>query len=1625
MHGFGEDQPVAERAPACIHELLEAQVERTPEAVAVVCRGGALSYRQLNDRANRLARHLRELGVGPDVLVALCVERSLDMVVGLLAIIKAGGAYVPLDPKYPRERLAYMLEDSAPRVVLVHDATQALMRDLSRGSRLVNLQSNAADWRDRPGSNLPARSAGLTPQNLAYVIYTSGSTGTPKGVMIEHRNLVNLAAWQRSALPVEAGARILQFASVSFDACIWELLLALWQGGALHLPEAGPVLAGETLGEFIARSGITHATLPPAVLAGIPREQSLGSLDTLIVAGEALNGSLVRRWMAAGRRFINAYGPTEATVCATARECTTADHATPSIGRPLSNTRIYILDARGAPVAVGAVGEIFIAGAGVARGYLNRPQLTAERFSKDPFGTDESARMYRSGDLGRWRADGDIEYLGRNDFQVKVRGFRIELGEIEARLRACPGVREAVVLAREESGQDKRLVAYYQPAEDLERDALTWSATLRAHLRACLPEYMVPAAYVYMAHLPLTPNGKLDRKGFPAPAPDAYASGSYEEPRGPIERQLAQVWAEILKVGRVGRHDNFFELGGNSLQAVEVAARFREVHGTRMALRNLFDHPTIAECTAAVAGPDLSPRDDEEIAWGARPTVIPLAHCQRRVWFLGKMAPSSTAYNAQVAIYLEGALEVATLEFALNDLVRRHEVFRTTFEEIDGELLQRIHAHTPGSIRVHDLGAADAETQALRLGQLTRMTAQHRFDPQTLPLVRWDLVRLSDQRHVFLYVEHHLVHDGYSFNLLLSELTDTYNGIASGRHGALKPIPEFQYADFAVWEERWMRTSAAARQLAFWKKTLHDCPAYIELPFRQDLDPARRESTAVRFPLPIELSRRLRTFSAARGLTLYVTMLTAFVILLRRYSGQSDIPVGTGIANRRHPRSANVPGMFVNLVVLRSDASGEPTVAELLERVRKVVGDAAENQEFPFERIVEALNPARRLGSNPFFQNLFSFHDSRFSGAGMQGLKAVIQEGLSTGEAKFDLNVIVIPRDDSRRAIDGDADPAGIHVSWEYKRSLFTPTTIETMIRHFQQVLGAMIDDANQSIERIALLDARERRQVLHGWNATRTALANRCVHSLFEAQARRTPAATAVVHDGQALSYAALDARANQLAHLLRSEGVEPLDRVAILLERSLELVIAELAILKCGAAYVPLETTAPTGRLSFMLEDCAAKVLLRRRGLAPDLQARSSTIDVDDPRLQAEAAAGLNLPGDPESPAYVMYTSGSSGEPKGVVVPHRAIERLVVNNGFADFRADDRVAFAANPAFDASTLEVWAPLLNGGCIVVIEQADVLDPEAFKRQLLGHRVNVLWLTAGLLRQYAGPLADIFGQLRYLFAGGDVLDPAVIDGILHGQAPQNLLNCYGPTESTTFASTYRVREVAPGATQIPIGRPIANTFLYILDAHQEPVPVGVPGEIHIGGVGVACGYLNRPRLTEQRFIPDPFSPDTGGADVPQRRSRALARGRQHRVPRAQRFPGQGAGVPHRAGGDRGAPARARERTGRGGAGPRRRSRSEAIGGLHHPGHGGPAGRGRGPARSSGRQSARLHGAGGLCATAIAAVDRERQMRPESVAGTRGAGLCTARVRGAAGRRRAPGRRGLGRSAVGRAHRAPG
>jgi amino acid adenylation domain-containing protein len=1425
-------------ADLCLHELIAAQAVRTPDAVAVVHGMASLTYGDLMGRASRLASRLRSLGVGPEERVAVCLDRDLDLVVALLAVLTAGGAYVPLDPAYPTERLAFMVEDAGGRVLL----TREPLRDRVPAGAATVLTFDS-DTAAAAVEGLPTGAA--TPGNLAYVIYTSGSTGRPKGVAIEHRSAVALARWARGVFSADELDGVLAATSICFDLSIFEIFVPLAWGGRVIL--ADNALELPRLGALAAGAEVRLVNTVPSAMAELVRQEALpASVRAVSLAGEALPGALVERLHRLGtvRRVLNLYGPSEDTTYSTFADVAPGT-VEPPIGRPVAGTRAYVLDARLDPVPSGVPGELYLGGEGLARGYLGRPELTADRFVPDPFGGEPGSRLYRTGDLTRWAPAGHLEYLGRLDHQVKVRGFRIELGEIEAALGQQPGVRDAVVLVREDAPGDRRLVACVAPEEGVPLTA----GELREALRRRLPDYMVPAAFLVLAALPLTPNGKLDRAALVRLSAElTQGEVAVETPRNATEELLAGIWAEVLGREQVGTHESFFEIGGHSLLAVQVISRIRQVFRVELPVQRLFASPTVAglaEQLRAARGATAEVFERiEPIEPALRDQPLPLSFAQQRLWFLDRLRPGDPSYNVPAAVRLSGDLAPAVLERALVEVARRHEALRTTFAETPAGPVQVIAGEPRLALPLVDLSGLPDGRRTAEARSLAAAEAAWPFDLGAGPLLRAVLLRLDPIEHVALVTLHHIIADGWSIGILLRELV----AFSEDATTALPPLP-VQPADFAVWQRRRLSGERLEAEIDHWRHRLTGLRP-LDLPLdrsRPAVQTSRGGSCAL--ALPRELAAALASLGRRSGATPFMVLLASFQALLGRFSTQEDFAVGVPVAGRSRREIEGLIGFFVNTLVLRADLTGEPTFSELLERVRETALDAYDHAELPMERLVEALQPSRDLSQTPLFQVAFALQNTPWPELALPGLALSFLE-LPGRTAKFDLTLAMRETDE------------GITASMEYNADLFNESTILRMLGIFRNLLQEVTARPEMPISELPLWSEEERKQVLVEWNATPHLTGiDLCVHHQVAAWASATPDAPAVVQAGRTVTYGELARKAGAWGRRLRELGVGPEVPVAVFLRRSADEVAILLAVLAAGGAYLPLDPAAPRERLAGILEDAGAAVLLTESGLAAALPERvppTLWLDREEP-----GETGLSLSEDDGGVgvgnlAYVIYTSGSTGRPKGVAVEHGALSRLLAwhRRAFA-VGPEDRATRLAGLAFDASVWELWPYLTAGACVHLPPDDETRTaPAALQRFLLSERITTTFVPTPV----AEALLDLEwpegAPLRLLLTGGDELRR-----IPEHPLPFRLVNNYGPTEATVVATSGGVGCV-PSAARPSIGRPIDGTRVYLVDRGLRPVLRGIPGELCLGG-NLARGYIGRPDLTAERFVPDPFATAPG------------------------------------------------------------------------------------------------------------------------------------------------------------------
>jgi amino acid adenylation domain-containing protein len=1449
-------------AHQCIHQLFEQQVQRSPEAIALVYEDQSLSYRQLNTQANRLAHHLIDHGVRPDDRIALCVERSLAMVIGLLAVLKAGAAYVPLDPAYPTDRLTQILHDAQPHLLLSDTAGRDALGQAAITHLTVLDLATPATWAHRPDTNPDPTTLGLTSSHLAYVIYTSGSTGMPKGVMVEHANVARLFASTEEWLQLTSKDTLTLFHSYSFDFSVWEIWGALFYGGRLIVVPHSTSRSPTDFYRLICREEVTVLNQTPSAFRQLVAAQT--TIDTrhqlrkVIFGGEALDLSSVKLWYEQNAdsktQLVNMYGITEVTVHATCCLLNKSDAhfqgGTP-IGCRLPDLRIYLLDRHGEPVPVGVAGEIYIGGAGVARGYLNRPELTAERFVRDPYSADTQARMYKTGDLGRWLPDGNIEFLGRNDFQVKIRGFRIELGEIESRLMECAGIREAVVLARED-GEDKRLVAYYVPSEE-GVDA----QYLRGHLSGHLPEYMVPAAYVRMDGLPLTHNGKLDRKMLPAPESDAYVTRGYEAPEGEIETTLARIWEELLGHEKVGRNDNFFELGGDSIKIIGVVSQ-AEQEGIHVTVDNIFRHQTIAAIAKQASVPgtvtvrppanylseldiDFLPEGIEDAYSPSRLQMGMVFHNQNQ---LG-MYHDIFSFNLKIS-----AWDLGIFQIVLNAIVEKHPALRTSFDFTNfSEPLQLVHKMASVPVAFFDISMLDEKSQNEAVAEAIESEKENPFDISKAPLLRVFVHYRGDDLLSYTVSFHHAILDGWSVASLQTELLTEYAKLRAEGGDNLKLAPLASSLKSAVNAERHALQSEEAR--TFWGNYLSGHFPTL-LPSRQN-NPGNATENNVEFVIESELRDKLAGVATSLNVPLRTILLAGHVRLASVLTDSDDVIIGM-VANTRPAEKDGdkVLGLFLNTLPFRQRldcGSWESLIKNTFQ---------TELEVYPF-RSFPYFELYFQNGRTPLFDMVFNYVNFHIYDK-LDAIDAIDTLGGSVFEAtNFPLTLNAITRGETSWIV------------WTFDENRLSLDQVQRISGYYLNILEEIAFDTDSAYVGKNHLSNAERQQVLQEWNATeRDYPQESCIHELFEAQVAKTPDAVALVYEQEGMSYAQLNIQANRLAHYLRELGVRPDDRVAICVERGLAMVVGLLGILKAGAAYVPLDPGYPAERLSYMLDDSDPVVVLTQDGLDAECTRVMVAAAQSRPVLKLMDASSTWEKYPASNPigsavrlssrhlAYVIYTSGSTGMPKGVMVEHRSLVNHI-NWQVKQFGFNELDAFLqrTSSTFDASGWEIWTPIAIGARLVLLPIAAQRDIQAIFAIAIQQQVTIIQMVPSFLVTLSNPEIIDIGTLRYLFCGGEPLSRELLVRYQH-VAKQGVINLYGPSEATIDATAWQGNEDSVGLT-VPIGRPIANTRIYLLDAHGQPVPLGVAGEMYIGGAGVARGYLHRPDLTAERFLTDPFS----------------------------------------------------------------------------------------------------------------------------------------------------------------------
>ena len=1438
--------------PQCIAD----QVARTPDAIAINAGTNQLTYTALDWETTQLASHIYRLAPTIEAPVGVCLERSLDLIISLLAILKAGRAYVPLDPSYPEDRLSFMIEDTNLQCIITNRSFTD--RFSQHSAHLIDL-----DEAIPPSPEVPVLPNNVDPDQLAYIIYTSGSTGQPKGAMNTHRAIYNRLWWMQDTYQLTPHDRVLQKTPFSFDVSVWEFFWPLMVGARLIVAEPDGHRDNAYLVDVITTQSVTTIHFVPSMLhifLDHPQVSQCQSLQRVFCSGEALPVALTDRFFdRLNTSLHNLYGPTEAAVDVSFWECLPdiTAHTIP-IGHPIQNIQLYVLDPAMQLVPVGISGELHIGGIGLARGYCHRPALTAERFVPHPYSTAPGERLYQTGDITKLRTDGAIEYLGRLDHQVKIRGFRVELGEIEATLRQHPTIREALVVAHHRDLGDSRLISYIIPDTTMTPSL----RDVRMFLQDQLPDYMLPSAVVELDAFPLLPNGKLDRRSLPVPDQSTAISHTFVAPRNATEDVVANIWAAVLERQRISVHDNFFELGGHSLVATHVVSRINHTFAVDMPVRALFEAPTVVEFVAKLE--ETRARTQQAvvppIAPISRDTPLPLSFAQRRLWFLDQLIPGNPAYNVPPAARITGPLDLAVFIRSIDFMMHRHEAFRTYFTVVEGQAVQRIDEPKPFVMPVIDLRAIPDTARESYALALATQEAQRSFDLTKSPLLRITLFQLEDETHIILLLTHHIIYDAMSGLAFVKEMRTVYEAFLANTDPNLPPLT-IQYADFAYWQQHWFRGEVLEQHLAYWKSHLSDATTTLELPTDRTR-PAMQTFNGAGYALRVNDTdtQALKSLCHHEGATLYMVLLSIFNVLLYRYTGQTDLVVGSPVANRNRHEIEQLIGFFVNSLVLRTQLHGKLTGRELIGRVRETALEAYAHQDLPLDILIEHLQPERDISRNPLFQVMFGFLHNYM----------VPVEGL----ANLQLNLIRIHREAAQfdLSLDFWEMRDGLHGAFEYNTDLFDASTIERMAGHVYTLLANMLANPDQPISAIPMLTDAEQDHIVHHWSHTQdTAIDAACVHTQFERQVAQTPDVIAVVDENTHITYAVLNQRANQVAQYLHTYGVQPDSLVGIALPRSLDLIISMLGVLKSGGAYVPLDPTYPPERLAMMVEDATTCALITEDATqilqaSPEfpiiaLDRDWSTIVQQDPKVLA-----FNMM--PAHTAYVMYTSGTTGKPKGVVIPHGALGHYAkVAHQKYGLHVGDRMLQFASISFDASVEEIYATLISGATLVLRTDTMLSSVDTFLSTCQKRAITVLDLPTAYWHELVIKLPELempFPEdIRLVIIGGE---RALVERLeiwrTHISSQVQLVNTYGPTETTvvvTMANITTPQNGTPRSSRIPIGQPIPTTYAYILGRDGQLVPAGVPGILYIGGAGLGRGYLRQSGMTAERFMPDQYS----------------------------------------------------------------------------------------------------------------------------------------------------------------------
>lgn len=1429
-----------------ITAFFEEQVELHPENIALLWKDVSLTYQELNNRANKLAHYLKKCGVGTKSKVGLYMDRSFEMIISMVAIVKAGGAYVPLDPAYPEQRVHYMLQDAGITIVL---AQESLVSRLPEGLKVVCPERDQLAISMESDANLEQHA---TSESLAYLMYTSGSTGNPKGVLIPHRGVIRLVK-HVSYVSLTAEETMLHMASISFDASTFEVWGSLLNGAKLvvfpykelDLGEMGQVLRDYRVSTLLLTAGVFHQLIDFHL-------EDVKGVRQLLVGGDIMSPKHAQKVVdnLSDTLLINCYGPTETTTFATFYPVTdrSAIQHSVSIGRPINDTEVYILNDKQKLVPVGLVGEMYVGGKGLALGYWNRPEINQEKFIKHPFDPDPEAILYKTGDMVKYVPDRGLEFIGRKDNQVKIRGYRIELGEIEGVLNQPEDVREAIVIAQEYGADDRRLIAYMAGDGDVEQ----W----KKYASTLLPPFMVPSYFVKMEAFPLTTQGKVDRKALPLPE-TAMLEDEFVAPRTATESKIASIWSETLKVERVSIHSSFFDLGGHSLLATQLISRLEDAFQLSIPLRMLFECPTIASLHTRIM--ELSQNGKREripTITKAPPTEkFPLSHAQQRLWFLHQLEPDSTAYNVPHIWRLTGPWNASALEKGYNALLQRHEILRTVFPNENGQPFQDVQPYQFTPLPVIDLRERIKASKEEQLNDLIEQEAGIKFDLHRGPLIQAKLLALEEEESVLLCTMHHIITDGWSEEILLKEWLAFYEEAQSGSRAELAALP-IQYTDFSVWQREWLTDDVIGLQLDYWKAELSGELPVLQLPIDRPRPAIQGYAGSMhKTVLPSVLLEKLKTVSRQENVTLFMTVLAAYQSFLSRYTGQTDILVGSPVANRNGKEIEGLIGFFVNTLVYRANFQDGPTFKQLLARVKEKALLAQENQDVPFEKIVETLQLERNTSYSPVFQTMFTWAElsSEVHHSSTGALETVpVRHHVS----KFDIEL----------SMGGAAD--GLVMNMIYNTDLFDQATIERMAIHFENWLQELVDAPDVSIASLELLPKEERHKIVVDWNRTEaTVPENTCLHDLFIEQARKTPELIAAEMGSETITYRELERRSNQLAHYLIMLGVRPNTPVGLCMNRSLELVISIFGIVKAGGAFIPLDTELPEARMAHLLESSKTDICITQQEFRhlfdQATQVQCIELETDKEKIASMPEGLPEQTVKPTDLVSIYYTSGSTGIPKGVENLHVGwVNRMLWMQRQHGLEQGESVLQKTTLTFDDAAVEFFWPLSVGGRISLMEPWLHRDPEAIIQAAIQYQVACIQFVPSMLNMFVDALtpddAAKLGTLKNVISSGEALLPETV-GKFYRKLNAKLHNTWGATEVSIDSTIYTCSpEDAFGKDCVSVGKPIDNNRIYILDKNLNPVPIGVIGDLYIGGLGLARGYLYNPEKTKEAFIENPF-----------------------------------------------------------------------------------------------------------------------------------------------------------------------